>query len=87
MTITLYTGSLKYIPAILFLDWKQKQILPGGNHPSSTANRGDLAYPFPRLGWYFFPAKVTGKDNSTFTCSHLMAELSVLADWKSTKWW
>ena len=50
--------------------------------PSSTPNYDSLPYSYPKVAWSIFFANMTAKDDLTISCSHLVAERSVLYAWK-----
>ena len=71
MIIITYTGSFKLI-AIISLDTSKTNI--------ATLSLTLAAYPIPtegRVVKYFF-AKMTAKDDSTISCSHLVAESTLV---------
>ena len=67
---------------IFGLGAKKKKKIAGGNHPL-TPNFDSFPKKQLKVGWYFLPANMTGKDDPTLIFSHLVAELSALVGRKN----
>ena len=79
MTIVTYTKEVSSAKQ-QYLCLGAKTNIEGGNH-SSLPLTLTLLLPQGRVV-NIFCAKMSGKDDPTISCSHLMVELSVLAGWK-----